>query len=76
MAPWWKRRQRRIKVCTRCHGNEEVHEGLCRKCRTELLAEEVRDGEIVDRPPQDAHLPPTPSLEPAHDRPWVHRGGG
>ena len=74
MAPWWRPKRHEADHCHRCRGIEDVHRGLCRRCRAELLAEEtptaatvVRDGEA---------MPSAPDLEPPHARPWVHRGSG
>jgi hypothetical protein len=76
MARWWKQHAKAPRVCARCQRNEDVHEGLCRKCRAELLAEETPKGEIREVRVGDEQVPEAPSLEPPHARPWVHRGGG
>lgn len=75
MAPWWKHGSRPAKVCERCKGVEDVHRGLCRHCRGLLLT-----GETVGRgrqrgPREEGAVPAPPDVEPAHDRPWIHRGG-
>ena len=76
MARWWKQHTKAPRACTRCQRNEHVHEGLCRKCRAEFLAEGTPKGEIGEVRVVDEKVPATPSLEPPHARPWVHRGGG
>lgn len=77
MSPWWRRHRRtEMKICERCGAVEDVHRGLCRHCRSQLLAAETPAGSGGDTPPA-ADLPPhPPSVEPPHDRPWVHRGAG
>lgn len=76
MTPWWRRHSTKDKHCRRCNGIEEVHRGLCRHCRAELLVEETPGGEAQTVAPVDERLPEPPDLEPPHSRPWVHRGGG
>jgi hypothetical protein len=77
MSPWWRKHlKRRTPHCARCNGIEDIHRGLCRACRARLLADETPGGKAVDLPPLEENPPPAPSLEPAHSRPWVHRGGG
>jgi ribosomal protein L40E len=74
MSPWWKRRLRKDKVCTRCQADTDVHDGLCRHCRMEVFGADG-GGERRKGPRPGQHLPRQPSIEPAHDRPWVHQGG-
>lgn len=75
MSPWWKGHHRTgVKVCRSCHGEEDVHDGLCRHCRRGLLAEETPRPTVIAE--KSEHVPPAPTVEPAHDRPWVHRQGG
>jgi hypothetical protein len=76
MAPWWTKRPKKVKVCLRCRGNEDLHDGLCRRCRAQLLLEETRGGETQNALPADNEVPTPVSLEPPHARPWVHRGSG
>ena len=59
---------KRSRMCHSCGNDENVHFGLCKRCRerTDPRTAAVRQ-ERVPRPP---------TLEPAHSRPWVHRGGG
>jgi len=76
MAPWWKRHAKRNTPCERCGSIEDVHRSFCRKCRAELSSQETRGGQGVRIPPVEGTKPPAPDLEPPHDRPWVHRGGG
>jgi hypothetical protein len=76
MSPWWKKKPRKVKTCTRCHADSDVHDGLCRNCRRELAAPGGARNEPMRTRPAGGHVPPQPSLEPAHDRPWVHQGGG
>lgn len=73
MSPWWRRHRGGPKVCTSCHGNEDVHDGLCRHCRRGLLAEETPHPATVAERPEPR--PATETVPPAHTRPWVHRGG-
>jgi hypothetical protein len=75
MAPWWKRHQHRY-VCERCQGHDAVHEGLGRKCRVRLHSEEASDQAVTGTQVPLRPMPASPNLEPLHDRPWVHRGGG
>ena len=56
-----------MKVCRICGSNEDIHRGLCRRCRRSDQAQ--RDTE------RERH-PKEPRLEPPHARPWVHRGSG
>lgn len=74
MNPWWRRHRETTKVCRSCHGNEEVHDGLCRHCRRALLNEET-PRPVTVTPEKPEHMPSRPPVEPPHDRPWVHRGG-
>ena len=76
MAPWWTKRSEKVKVCLRCRGNERLHDGLCRRCRAELLLEETRGRETDNVLAPDKDVPKPVSLEPPHARPWVHRGRG
>ena len=76
MAPWWRHRSREEKVCVRCKGVDDVHRGLCRHCRALLLTEETPGGAPASIPDHDDAVPSPPDIEPAHDRPWIHRGGG
>ncbi len=75
MSPWWKtHKDRELRICRSCRGNEDVHDGLCRHCRRGLLSEETPVREVVTE--KSGHVPPAPPNEPPHDRPWVHRLGG
>jgi len=77
MSPWWKTHpKRRTSVCESCRGTEDVHRGLCRRCRARLLADETPGGRPVDVEPPASKDPRTPTFAPPHSRPWVHRGGG
>jgi hypothetical protein len=76
MAPWWKRHHHRTRGCVRCEGNVDVHERLCRRCRAELDVKQTSSIEVTEIRPVFRPMPERPSLEPPHDRPWVHRGGG
>jgi len=76
MSPWWKRHAGHRQICERCRGIEDVHRGLCRHCRAQLLVEESPGGESVQVRPVSAPMPDAADIEPTHDRPWVHRGGG
>ena len=50
----------KTKTCRNCGGTVRVRQGLCKRCRAEAR----------DLHPSSQH---DPSLEPAHDRPWVAR---
>jgi len=47
-------------TCRHCGGHEDVRHGVCVDCRGHAA-------EAKEPAPED------PSLEPAHDRPWVAR---
>ena len=74
MSPWWKHRTRRPGICMKCRGLEDVHDDLCRHCRAELMKESTR-GRRPDEHEQPLLAPHQAEAEPAHDGPWVHRGG-
>jgi len=76
MAPWWKWRHRSKESCSRCGSDCDVRHSLCRACRSQVPTEEThcRRGTIAESAPESHYH--QPSLEPPHDRPWVHRGGG
>ncbi|MFI5047694.1 MAG: hypothetical protein ACHQIG_11580 [Acidimicrobiia bacterium] len=48
-----------MNACRNCGREAKLHHGLCEDCTTKEAA--------VER------VPTEPSLEPAHDRPWVAR---
>ena len=73
MSPWWKRRPLKVRVCNNCHSQADIHDGLCRHCRTQLAAKGQPDPARMA--PPAGYMPAQPHLEPAHDRPWVHQGG-
>jgi hypothetical protein len=76
MAPWWKRHHHQTEGCARCQGHDTVREGLCRKCRADLFADQTSGQAVTEIQIPVPPMPGSPSLEPSHDRPWVHRGGG
>lgn len=76
MTPWWNRHRRHEAVCRRCHRMAILHDGVCHECRTRLAEETGSGEEWRERSASREHLPPEPSTEPPHDRPWVHRSGG
>lgn len=72
MAPWWKHRKSELQPCERCEQVAVLHEGLCKHCRHETAVEKSK----AEGRPAASKAHADPELEPAHDRPWVHRGGG
>ena len=74
MSPWWKRHPRHPQPCERCRRVEILHDGLCVHCRRDLNAEETPGGHPARVDPSDEVVPRSPPLEPAHDRPWTHKG--
>lgn len=80
MAPWWRGRSSGPKVCSSCGGTEDVRRGRCGNCRQAPPAGQATAGGDAGRPrnppaPREP-VPESPTIEPAHNRPWVHRGGG
>ena len=72
MAPWWKHRSSELQPCEQCGETAVLHEGLCKHCRHGTRVGRPR----AEHPPVGERTHAEPDLEPAHDRPWVHRGGG
>jgi hypothetical protein len=72
MSPWWRQHMSYPRPCELRQRVDVLHDGLCKHCRREIVAEgvEVQAPSEVERAPHD------PELEPLHDRPWIHRGGG
>lgn len=55
-------------VCRECGTTLRIRRGLCRSCQRRMGKGDIPMAE--QKPPR------APELEPPHDRPWVHRGGG
>jgi hypothetical protein len=76
MSPWWTKHARSPEHCLRCKSTDDVHRDLCRRCRTRLLDEASPGGGHPAAPVSEPPAPVAPSIEPAHSRPWVHKGSG
>lgn len=50
-----------MSICRACGAHEDVHEGMCRSCRTMGKGNEAEAARLQ-------HEPDDPSLEPSHDR--------
>jgi len=57
-----------VSVCDECGSDDEVHRGLCRRCRSVLR------GEGTHPPAGSSERPHQADPEPLHNPPWRRRG--
>jgi hypothetical protein len=57
------------RYCDHCGSDQDVHEGVCHRCR-----EQIRGPRVLMPPKGRRAVPRRAPVRPPHDQPWVPRG--